>query len=276
MLYNSYSLLIPIHAHARQQKHIGGIGQRSTLPLLHLRLPDGGMRTQISETTMPNLSFHRIKNMLQYRRRFVYTFIGMGLIDAILHLSNHWQWSSNLLLSWNIAVLSYLGVSLSSVWHIDHAQILKHAEQQDASKWVILLWVFLSLVMCFIAIVIELAHLPNAPLLKTGHLALSILTIISAWFLMHSIFAIHYAHDYYLADAKGAEGGLEFPKTPHPTYPDFIYFSYVIGTSAQTADVSISSKAMRKLNTLHILLAYGFNTTILAIAINVAAGFIAA
>ena len=170
-------------------------------------------------------SFHRFKNMLQYRRRFVYAFVWMGLIDASLHLLNDWQWSSNLLLSWNIAVLSYIGLSLSALWNIDHHQILKHAQQQDASKWVILSWVFLSLVMCFIAIVIELAHLPDAAWLKAGHLALSILTIISAWFLMHSIFAIHYAHDYYLADAKGLEGGLEFPKTQHPTYPDFIYLN---------------------------------------------------
>lgn len=59
------------------------------------------------------------------------------------------------------------------------------------------------------------------------------------------------------------------PKTTYPTYPDFLYFSYVIGTSAQTADVSITSRPMRILNILHILLAYGFNTTILAICINV-------
>ncbi len=91
---------------------------------------------------------------------------------------------------------------------------------------------------------------------------------------MHTIFAIHYAHDYYLALQQQQEGGLDFPKTSHPTYPDFLYFSYVIGTSAQTADVSISSQPMRVLNTLHIILAYSFNTTILAICINLVASFI--
>ena len=91
---------------------------------------------------------------------------------------------------------------------------------------------------------------------------------------MHTIFAIHYAHDFYLAVAKHQDGGLDFPKTVEPTYPEFIYFSYVCGTSAQTADVNITSRSMRILNTLHIRLAYGFNTTILAICINVAASFI--
>ncbi len=128
--------------------------------------------------------------------------------------------------------------------------------------------------MCLIAIVLELTHLPNDPTIKYGHLALSLLTIISAWFFMHTVFAIHYAHDYYLALADQQDAGLDFPKTAQPTYPDFLYFSYVIGTSAQTADVSITSRSMRILNILHIILAYGFNTSILAISINVAAGFI--
>ena len=91
---------------------------------------------------------------------------------------------------------------------------------------------------------------------------------------IHTVFTIHYAHDCYLAKHQGAVGGLEFTAIPEPLYPDFIYFSYVIGTSAQTADVSISSRDMRVLNLIHIILAYGFNTTILAICINVAASFI--
>lgn len=107
-----------------------------------------------------------------------------------------------------------------------------------------------------------------------GHFLLAITTILCAWLFMHTIFAIHYAHDYYLALQQHQAGGLEFPKTPYPTYPDFLYFSYVIGTSAQTADVTISSRAMRILNTLHIVLAYMFNTTILAICINLVASFI--
>jgi uncharacterized membrane protein len=116
--------------------------------------------------------------------------------------------------------------------------------------------------------------LPDVTGVKAGHIALAIFTIIFAWLFMHTIFAIHYAHDFYLAVENHQDGGLDFPKTPKPTYPAVLYFSYVIGTSAQTADVSITSRSMRVLNILHILLAYGFNTTILAICINVAAGFI--
>lgn len=160
------------------------------------------------------------------------------------------------------------------LWRIDHAHILQRAMQQDASKWIILFLVIITLIMCFIAFIIEINHLPQDTTIRTGHLILSVLTIISAWFLMHTIFAIHYAHDFYLALDKQQQGGLDFPNTTRPTYPDFLYFSYIIGTSAQTADVSITCQSMRVLNTLHLLLAYGFNTTILAISINVTANFI--
>jgi uncharacterized membrane protein len=69
--------------------------------------------------------------------------------------------------------------------------------------------------------------------------ALALLTIVSAWLFMHTVFALHYAHDFYMALSRNEEnGGLDFPGTKHPTYPDFLYFSYIIGTSAQTADVN--------------------------------------
>ena len=91
---------------------------------------------------------------------------------------------------------------MTTLWSVDHRHILQHAQQQDASKWIILLLVILTLLMCLIAIVLELTHLPNDSTIKYGHLALSLLTIISAWFFMHTVFAIHYAHDYYLASKR--------------------------------------------------------------------------
>ena len=218
--------------------------------------------------------FSNFKVALQYRPYFFISFVLTLFLFLILQFLSPWTWSTCLLISWNLAVTSYLILSMKTIWHADHFHILQRAQQQDASKWLIIFLVVLSLLMCFIAIVIELVHLPDIAIIKIGHLVLAISTIICAWLFMHTIFAIHYAHDFYLAVAKHQDGGLDFPKTAEPTYPDFIYFSYVCGTSAQTADVNITSRSMRILNTLHILLAYGFNTTILAICINVAASFI--
>lgn len=221
-------------------------------------------------------TFHNIKFGIQSHPYFFITFLLTAILYLIINFTLHWNWSTQLLISWNISVFVYLILTMKALWYTNRAHILKRAQQQDASKWFILLLVVMALIMCFIAIIIELSHLPNVSTIKSGHLALAICTIIFAWLFMHTVFAIHYAHDFYLAIANKKDGGLDFPKTPEPTYPDFLYFSYICGTSAQTADVSITSRSMRVLNILHILLAYGFNTTILAICINVAANFIMA
>ena len=223
---------------------------------------------------MTHSPLHHLLRGIRSRPYFFITFALTALLYLVFEFTTEWMWSTRLLLSWNIAILCYLVLTIGTLWKTTRQHILKRAQQQDASKWIILLLVFMTLVMCFIAIIVELSHLPAEPQIKYSHLALSISTIIFAWLFMHTVFAIHYAHDFYLSVQKHADGGLDFPKTPEPTYPDFIYFSYVCGTSAQTADVSITSRSMRILNTLQILLAYGFNTTILAICINVAASFI--
>jgi len=88
------------------------------------------------------------------------------------------------------------------------------------------------------------------------------------------MFALHYAHDYYRDQSAHRGGGLQFPGEEAPDYWDFVYFAAVIGTSAQTADVSFTSRAMRRLGLVHCTLAYAFNTTLLALTINIASGLL--
>ena len=106
---------------------------------------------------------------------------------------------------------------------------------------------------------------------KLLHIALTGATVASSWLFMHLMFAMHYAHDYYLSERRGQEPGLAFPQEPQPDYWDFLYFSAVIGTSGQTADVSFTSTAMRRTGLVHCVLAYFYNTTVLALTINIAA-----
>ncbi|QNH50644.1 DUF1345 domain-containing protein [Acinetobacter venetianus] len=197
------------------------------------------------------------------------------LIYAVLHFFTQWHWATCLQLGWNIAIWLYLFLTLKMMWHLDAAHILERAKQQDEGKWMILVAVLIAIVVCFISIVVQLSHVPkDNAILKGILILLTIGTIFSTWLLLHTLFAIHYAHDYYLAKSHSDETGLEFPKTEQPDYLDFIYFSYIIGTSAQTADVSITSSQVRHLNIFHCVLAFIFNTVILAVAINVAASLI--
>jgi uncharacterized membrane protein len=105
-----------------------------------------------------------------------------------------------------------------------------------------------------------------------AHVALAALTVLSSWLFTQTVMAVHYAHDFYWARANGRADPLLFPGTTDPRYADFFYFSCVIGTSGQTADVSFTGSDMRPTGTLHCILAFFFNTTVLALTINIAAG----
>ncbi len=92
----------------------------------------------------------------------------------------------------------------------------------------------------------------------------------------HTTFAFRYAHEYYEAPA-GAEkvdGGLQFPGEEQPDYLDFLYFSMVLGMTFQVSDVQITSRKFRRLATVHGLLSFLFNTIILALTVNIAAGLL--
>jgi uncharacterized membrane protein len=107
--------------------------------------------------------------------------------------------------------------------------------------------------------------------LKVAHVALAGLTVVSSWAFIQIMFALHYAHDYYAAVCHARPPGLAFPDDDPPDYGDFFYFASVIGTSGQTADVSFTSKAMRRVGSIHCILAYLFNTTVLAMLVNIGA-----
>jgi uncharacterized membrane protein len=103
-------------------------------------------------------------------------------------------------------------------------------------------------------------------------IALAAGTVVMSWLFVQIVFAMHYAHVYYMTEETGGhKGGLEFGDDEEPDYWDFVHFSIVMGATAQTADIVIRSKEMRRVGTLHTLVAFGFNTAILATMINLAA-----
>ena len=89
-----------------------------------------------------------------------------------------------------------------------------------------------------------------------------------------SALALHYAHEFYEDTPDTKQGCLTFPGNPEPNYLDFLYFAFVLGTTSQTSDVTISSSAMRRLALIHGVIAFFFNTTLLALVVNIAAGLI--
>ncbi len=110
------------------------------------------------------------------------------------------------------------------------------------------------------------------------HVVLSVMTIVGSWLLVHTLFALQYAHNYYHSDSDRADdkesGGLDFPDDRDPDYWDFLYFSFIIGMTSQVSDVQTTSRDMRRLALIHGVLSFFFNTTILAMSINIIASLL--
>jgi uncharacterized membrane protein len=111
---------------------------------------------------------------------------------------------------------------------------------------------------------------------KDLHIALVAVTLLASWLMMHTTFAFRYAHEYYSKDAGGPgfDQGLQFPGEERPDYFDFMYFALVLGMTFQVSDVQITSRKLRRLATLHGVLSFLFNTIILALTVNIAAGLV--
>ena len=103
-------------------------------------------------------------------------------------------------------------------------------------------------------------------------LVLATVTIVLSWALIHTIFALHYAHEFYGSGSK--TGGLDFPAPQPPDYWDFVYFSFGIGTAAQVSDVEIVSRDIRRVVTAHSIVSFFFNAALLALIVNIAASAI--
>lgn len=202
-------------------------------------------------------------------------------ISVFILLPGDKRLATRILIGWNSAAGLYILLALLMMLRASHQSMRRRATLGDESRYVVLGLSVISAIASMVAIVAELVSVKGTTeTLQWLHLTLSGLTILTAWTFIHIIFTQHYAHEYYaerktLADGRCVHGcGLTFPDTETPNYLDFLYFAFTIGVASQTADVSISSPGMRKVVLIHSVLSYFFNTTILALTINIASGLI--
>ncbi len=177
------------------------------------------------------------------------------------------------IIGWNVGAILYLVLAMKMMFWSTHERMRARALQHDEGNTVVLILVITAALMCIGAIVAELAVVKDLKgELRYAHIALAGLTIVTSWAFTQTMFALHYAHNYYVCAIRNEHGGLDFPGGHPPDYGDFLYFASVIGTSGQTADVSFSSRRMRRTGTVHCVLAFFFNTTLVALTINIASG----
>jgi uncharacterized membrane protein len=196
----------------------------------------------------------------------------IGIIHFFL-LPENWRTITRLLTAWDFGILLYLILISVMMSRSDVNTIKSRAAEQDEGALIILVFTILTVMASVVAIVEELATAKAQ--YATPHIILTAITIVLSWLFMQTMFALHYTHEYYNHRVRTQNNGLEFPdKNLQPDYWDFIYFSFIIGTAAQTADINITSKSFRRLVTLHCVIVFFFNMTILALTINIGASLL--
>jgi uncharacterized membrane protein len=184
--------------------------------------------------------------------------------------------STRLILGWDALSISFLSAMLISMISHSPTEIRARAALDDEGKGVILGLVLIAASVSVWAVGVELSMAKDVhSYMKVVHIVLAFVSVVASWLMVQMIFALHYAHEYYGVDEDdGARDamGIEFPGTLDPDYWDFLYFAIVIGVACATADANITSKGLRRLSTVHCLVAFAFNTIIVALTINLTAG----
>ena len=214
---------------------------------------------------------------------------GLGLV-------NFWDiWAIRLITFWDAWALVYLGLTWwlliirssarqTRQWALDertpprpHLSILRSVilrvlralflATRTSSLFFI---VFVSLVSLVLAITLA-PDVRDLESTRGASLAfMAALGVISAWGVLHTSYALHYAYLYYRSEESA--GGLAFPGEQSPQQRDFAYFAFTIGTSFAVSDVNVTDSAIRQAVLGHQILSFFYNTSILATVITMITG----
>jgi uncharacterized membrane protein len=176
------------------------------------------------------------------------------------------------LLGWDLGVAVYIvaaAATMAQCASVD--QMKRNAAAQDEGAYAMLALSGAAAMASVGAIFAELAVIERSDPHYAFYSALAVCTIVLSWVFIHTIFALHYAHDYYGGHRKG---GLKFPEDDKPDYWDFVYFAFVIGMTFQVSDVAVTQKSIRRMVVAHGVLSFFFTTAFIAMTVNIAAGVI--
>jgi uncharacterized membrane protein len=217
----------------------------------------------------------RLWRAVQARRR-LFAGVIAGLLVAPL-LPAEMMLTTRGIIAWDVGVLVFLVLCTHLFLTAPPAIMPANAEAQEEGEWTIFLLTLGVVVVSFIAVTREFSTTKGLPPSRQAlDVALVAVTLLMSWMMTHVTFALRYAHEYYAHDEGGRDidRGLEFPNEPQPDYLDFMYFSMVLGMTFQVSDVQITSRKLRRVAALHGLLSFLFNTVIVALSVNIAAGLL--
>ena len=218
----------------------------------------------------------KLSHQWRVRSRLILSIIFALIVSSIL--PSGFSLSTRILCIWNAGMISFLAASWMLMMHVKTKTMRHNAQSQDEGRAVILGLIIAAASASLLAIAFVLREAKGKEInIVIPHVILAVVTIIGSWLLVHTIFAMHYAHEYYQDHPTQSHikaAGLDFPEDIEPDYWDFLYFSFVIGMTSQVSDVPITSRSLRRLALMHSILSFFYNTAIVAMSINIIAGLI--
>jgi uncharacterized membrane protein len=200
----------------------------------------------------------------------------LGLITFAWLTPSRIEWSVRAIAGWDVASLALLAFAWPIILRADARETRRRAGRDDPGRhMVFFIAVVASLISLFASAVVlrKVKALPGVA--EVTWTLLTLVAVVLSWAVTHTAYTFRYAHLHYRrrkSDSKDPDGGLRFCGTEEPTDIDFAYFAFTIGMCFQVSDVVVTTTAMRRAVLFHAMLAFGYNTTILALALNVVFG----
>jgi uncharacterized membrane protein len=201
-------------------------------------------------------------------RLFISALVGLCLFAGLV--ITDWRLPTRILAGWDLFVVLYLGLATQAMATADVHHMRRRARQQDEGQLAILVLTAFAALASLAAIIALLGTAKGAER-PPIQLAFATLTIVLSWAFTHTVFALHYAREFY--DERAGEGAsLNFANNDqHPDYWDFMYLAFTIGMCAQVSDVTVGSKSIRRTVLGHSIISFIFNAALLALTVNIAA-----
>ena len=183
----------------------------------------------------------------------------------------HYHLLVRLIVGWDTFAVTTLLLIWTGMYSADTDHIRAVAATEDLSRFLSFVFVLVAAGASLVAVIVLLGTMHDlGPVALARHIGLSIVAVGASWLLVHTVFTLRYAHLYYDSNPDGSDvGGLDFPGgLKEPDYLDMAYFSFVVGMTAQTADISISGRGQRRLALIHGVISFAFNTALIALVIS--------
>ena len=202
-------------------------------------------------------------------------------VYIVLFFVPRMSWRVHFITAWDVGVSFALVALLLGLRKSPPEEMKSNALRQDTGKWVVLVLALVAAIASLVVIAAEMPLVKNASgLEQAARVAFMLYTIALSWAFIHTVFALHYAHDFYMdADLvstapTAASQRLIFPGEQSPTYGDFLYFSFTVGMTFQVSDVQVADAKLRRVVIGHGVTAFFYSTAILALVVNLVAGVI--